>query len=44
MTDADKIGEFVEWMDGRIRHNGDRDESARDVRQLKLSTVISKCG
>lgn len=44
MAGTDKIGEFVEWMDGRIRHDGDRDESARDVRQLKLSTVIAKCG
>jgi len=44
MADADKIGEFVEWIDERIRRDTDRDEAARDFRQLKLSTVISRCG
>jgi hypothetical protein len=41
---VDKISEFVESMDQRIRRDGDRSESARDYRQLKLSTVISRCG
>ena len=44
MADADKIGEFVEWIDERIRRDTDRDEAARDFRQLKLSTVVSRCG
>ncbi len=44
MTKADKIGKFLDDIDGRIRRDTDRDESARDVRQMKLSTVISSCG
>jgi hypothetical protein len=44
MAGADKVGDFVEWIDGRIRRDSDRDEGAHDVRRLKLSTVLSRCG